>query len=391
MPNLPGGETNILASLSRFATSGASARIEDFDWGALVASSMIGKDTERQRSQLKRFKDVCDDLHGWLERLGLSAEHLKESAFYAVVSTPPETTRHEQALVFSQLIAWIYEIDDFMDLDIPERLRDIADAEAARSLDSALARVFAPIHASLDSEEFRRLRPCASDDQTQAEYAREPALIRSLEDLFDRLPITWEHLAPRASLSSRYRERLVASQLVACARGMMHEFWWNRRLARMGADGASGARTLAQLPSIAEYEDTGADSIGMCVGSAWATTCEREPDQAWSIAAEVIDRSKRIIRLANDAYTYEADAAHGKVSAITLQLQAIGAPLCGPDTRQVPLARKRVEHRLSTLLRSFAQAARRLPSSMQSYYLRHVVAFASAVYGAPAMDYQLSA
>ena len=123
MPTLPGGETNILASLSRFTSSGASARIEGFDWGSLVASSMIGKDTERQRLQLKRFMDVCAELQKWVERMGLAAEHLKESAFYAVVSTDPETTRHEQALVFSQLIAWIYEIDDFMDADIPARLR----------------------------------------------------------------------------------------------------------------------------------------------------------------------------------------------------------------------------------------------------------------------------
>jgi hypothetical protein len=99
----------------------------------------------------------------------------------------------------------------------------------------------------------------------------------------------------------------------------------------------------------------------------------------------VIDRGKRIIRLANDAYTYEADAASGKMSAVTLQLQAMGAPLDGQDGKQVPQARTRVERRLETLLRSFAQASKRLPTSAQAYYLRHVVAFASAVYGAPAM------
>src|SRR6476646_1669406 len=110
MPTLPGGETNILASLSRFASSGSAARVEDFDWGELVASSMIGKDTERQRLQLRRFMSICDDLGTWFDRMGLPTEHLKESAFYAVVSTEPETIRHEQALVFSQLIAWIYEI-----------------------------------------------------------------------------------------------------------------------------------------------------------------------------------------------------------------------------------------------------------------------------------------
>src|SRR5947209_17313258 len=97
MPTLPGGETNILASLSRFASSGASARIEDFDWGALVASSMIGKDTERQRLQAKRFMDVCADLQTWVGQMGLVSEHVKESAFYAVVATAPEVTRHEQA------------------------------------------------------------------------------------------------------------------------------------------------------------------------------------------------------------------------------------------------------------------------------------------------------
>jgi hypothetical protein len=123
----------------------------------------------------------------------------------------------------------------------------------------------------------------------------------------------------------------------------------------------------------------------MCSCSAWATAREPEPNRAWSAAAEVIDWSKRIIWLANDAYTYEADAATGQMSAVTLQLQAIGAPLSGHDNQRVPQARKRVEGGLRTLLRSFVQASKRLPSSAQSYDLRHVGAFASAVYGAPAM------
>jgi hypothetical protein len=383
MPTLPGGETNILASLSRFASSGASARVEDFDWGALVASSMMGKETERQRLQLLRFMDVCADLGTWLGRMGLPTEHLKESAFYAVVSTEPETTRHEEALTFGQLIAWIYEIDDFMDFDIQDRLGKLADAEAARVMDVALARVFAPIDPLLGAQERQSLYPSATNatGHTRLEFAREPALIRSLEDLFVCLPVTREHIAPRGSASSRARERLIASQLAACVRGMRYEFWWNRRLAAIEA----GTGDLAYLPSVAEYEDTGADSIGMCVGSAWATTCEPELHGAWRSAAEVIDWSKRIIRLANDAYTYEADAANGKVSAVTLQLQAMGAPLRSHDMEQVPQAREQVEGRLRTLLRSFAKASRRLPATAQSYYLRHVVAFASAVYGAPAM------
>jgi hypothetical protein len=381
MPNLPGGETNILASLSRFASSGAAARVGDFDWGALVASSMIGKVTERQRLQLKRFMDVRADLQGWIERIGLVPDHVQESAFYAVVATEPETTRHEQAVVFGQLITWIYEIDDFMDVDAPQRLGSLADAEAARQLDSALARVFAPMESILSRRELRTLYPSAVSAQrtTQWEFAREPALIRGLESLFVHLPNTWEHLASQASSGSRYRERLVASQLIACVCGMRHEFWWNRRLAGIGAGAAPG------LPSVAEYEDTGADSIGMCACSAWATACEPEPRSAWRKAAKVIDSSKRIIRLANDAYTYEADTASGKMSAITLQLQAMGAPLSGQDAQRVPQARERVESRLRMLLRSFARSSKRLPASAQSYYLRHVVAFASAVYGAPAM------
>lgn len=381
MPTLPGGETNILASLSRFANSGATARVGDFDWGELVASSMIGKETERQRVQLQRFMAICGDLGTWLARLDLTSEHLKESAFYAVVSTEPETTRHEQALVFSQLIAWIYAIDDFMDVDIPARLSDTADVEAARHLDTALARIFAPIRPILGGRELQSLYPSATSPYGEVAITPEPALIRSLEDLFARLPVTWEHLVSRKSESSRARERLVASQLVACVLGMRHEFWWNRRLAMI----ETGVGDPARLPSVAEYEDTGADSIGMCACSAWATTREPKPKWAWDVAAEVIDWSKRIIRLANDAYTYEADVASGKMSAVTLQLQEMGAPLNGQGGQQVPQACERVEGRLRTLLRNFAQASRRLPATAQSYYLRHVVAFASAVYGAPAM------
>jgi len=385
MPTLPGGETNILASLSRFASSGSSARVEDFDWGELVASSMIGKDTERQRLQLGRFMSICDDLGTWFDRTGLPTEHLKEAAFYAVVSTEPETIRHEQALVFSQLIAWIYEIDDFMDVDAPERLRDVADQEASRCLDNALARIFTPIYPILGRRELQHLHPSATWDgrRGQPEFSREPALSRSLEDLFERLPITWEHLAPKASRGSRERQRLVVSQLVTCVRGMRHEFWWNRRLARMAME--TGGRVMSGLPTVAEYENAGADSIGMCACSAWAATCGPEPHSAWRNAAQVIDRSARIIRLANDAYTYEADAATGKMSAVTLQLQAMGAPLSSQDDQRVPQARERVEGRLKTLMRSFAHASKQLPTSVQSYYLRHVVAFASAVYGGPAL------
>jgi hypothetical protein len=166
---------------------------------------------------------------------------------------------------------------------------------------------------------------------------------------------------------------------------MRQEYLWNRRLAKMEMRVLGDADIPSGLPSLAEYENMGADSIGMCACSAWATICEPDPRRAWRNAAKVIDRGKRIIRLANDAYTYEADAASGKMSAVTLQLQAMDAPLRGQDNQRVPQARERVEGRLRTLLRSFAQASRRLPASAQSYYLRHVVAFASAVYGAPAM------
>jgi hypothetical protein len=385
MPNLPGGEANILTSLSRFTSSGGSAKIEGFDWGALVASSMMGKDTNRQRLQLRRFMEIRGDLQIWIERMGLASEHLQESAFYAVVATEPETTRHEQAVALGQLIVWIYEVDDFMDFDLPARLEGIDDAGASRRLDNALARVFAPLHSTLRRQEFQRLHPSATraGRHAQAESPREPALIRSLEALLARLPITWAHLAPPASRTSRYRRSLIASQLVACVRGMRHEFWWNRRLAQIESGASAG--TSLRLPSVAEYENTSADSIGMCVGSAWATTCEPEPRSAWRAAAKVIDRSKRIIRLANDASTYEADVASGKMSAITLELQAMGESLSGQGGQQVSQARKRVERRLKTLWRSFAQTSKRLPASAQSYYLRHVVAFASAVYGAPAI------
>jgi hypothetical protein len=123
----------------------------------------------------------------------------------------------------------------------------------------------------------------------------------------------------------------------------------------------------------------------VCVGAAWATTGEPEPRSAWRAAAKVIDRSKRIIRLASDAYTHDADVASGKMSAITLELQAMGESLKGRGRQQVPPARKRVERRLKTLWRSIARTSKRLPASARSCSLRHVVAFASADYGAAAI------
>jgi hypothetical protein len=111
---------------------------------------------------------------------------------------------------------------------------------------------------------------------------------------------------------------------------------------------------------------------------------EPHPRHRWRTAWRAIVAAGRIVRLANDLHTYEADVDEGKVSAITIRLRDLGCAPFGHDprtSREVRQAQAWVSNDLAHGIADFSRLHTALPPGPLSYYLRHVVAFALAVYG----------
>ncbi len=375
MPTLPGRATSILADLSGFSPVGRRA-LPHFDWPALVEEARPGSATDGQRRQAARFARVREDLTRWVEHQALPADHVEESALYATVSTPPETA-HEQAMAVARTICWIYAIDDFLDkLDLRQAAPAERNAAVAR-LDRDLRAVFAPVAPHARHAQMRRfgLAQPRSDAMLTEAPPLAVALRESLRGLFVDLRAQWEPL-PSVWGRERFRLRTAAEQFAACVAMMRQELRWNMALAEHPQ--------APRLPSFATYVRAGALSIGMYAVASVVTGFEAQPRRAWRTALPAIDAAGRVVRLANDLNTYEADADEGKVSAIAIRLKQLGYPPVGLDpetSSEVRRAQAWVSDDLARAIVAFSRRTIALPPGALSYYLRHIVAFALAVYG----------
>ena len=365
MPTLPGGATSILAVLGRFAPPRQRASAQ-FDWPALVANARPGSETASQRQQALRLGRVQAGLAPWLGQWGLSPEHLEESALYATVSMPPDTS-DVGVLHIARTIAWIYAIDDF--IDKPSASGDDDRADMRRDL----AAIFAPL-AAISPRALRRAPWVA-----QRRSGRSPAMSSSAQPLHDALAAL---LARRETTRVRRcapwggdaRRQIAAEQMIACAAMMCRERRWS------DAAHSSGHT----LPSASAYLEVGTVSIGMAAVAAAVAGCETHARRRWRTARRAVDAAGSIVRLTNDLNTYEADVDEGKVSAVTIRLRDLGFAPFGHDpdaSREVRRAQAWVASDLARAVEAFSRLQVALPIGPLSYYLRHSVAFALAVYG----------
>ena len=376
MPTLPGRATSILAVLSGFSHVGRRALLH-FDWPALVEEARPGSATDVQRRQAARFARVQEDLARWVEHQALPADHVEESSLYATVSTPPEMA-HEQTMAVARTICWIYAIDDFLDkLDLrqaPPAERNAALARLDRDLRAVFSAV-APHTRHTQMLRFGLAQPRSAAMPTDAAPLG-VALREALRSLFVDLRAQWEPL-PSAWGRGRFRLRTAAEQFAACVAMMRQELHWNLAL-------DNRAPQAPRLPSFARYIQCGAVSIGMPAVASVAAGFEARPRRVWRAALRATDAAGRIVRLTNDLHTYEADVEEGKVTAIAIRLRDLGYPPMGLDpatSPEVQRAQAWVSDDLARVIALFSRHQAAVPPGPLSYYLRHSVAFALAVYG----------
>jgi hypothetical protein len=409
MPTLPGRATSILSVLGGFSPTGRRA-FQRFDWPSLVADARPGNASEPQRRQALRLASVQGDLASWLSSHSLAADHLEESALYATVTTPP-TMALASVMSVARTIAWIYAIDDFIDKPDavavssraqtrsnalsadegshdPHAPRDPGVLPASSPLDarggatvlSHLDRNLATILAPLASMTRRSVRHAGSAQIRQCTLLADAsphigALRGSLDALFSEFRALW---APLTSAwgRGRFRLRVAADQLTACVAMMRQERAWNVAAAQVPL--------APPMPAFRAYLRGGSLSIGMAAVAVAVAGCEPRSRRTWRAARRATDAAGRIVRLTNDLHTYEADIDEGKVSAVTLRLHALGYAPFGHDPRtsqEVRHAQARVSDDLAHAIADFSRLHTALPPGLLSYYLRHSVAFALAVYG----------
>jgi hypothetical protein len=281
----------------------------------------------------------------------------------------------------AQTICWIYAIDDFIDknpvdatgqLRAPDTSQDVRDHWNDATLKQALHAIFAPLVA-LAPGAIRRA-PWAHALPTASGPAVE-ALRGSISALFAELGREWS-LLPGSWGRGRYRVQVAAEQMIACVAMMCVERRWSVA--------AVVSPLPATLPTSTRYLEVGAVSIGMPAVASVVGGYEEHPQRRWRSARKATMAAGRIVRLTNDLHTYEADVEEGKVSAVTVRLRDLGAPPFGHDphtSEEVRRARAWVSEDLAHAIADFSRHQQVLRSGALSYYLRHSVAFALAVYG----------
>jgi hypothetical protein len=367
----------------------------NWSWLAgLVREQRPGKTTRRQRRQAARLLEVRAVLAGWAARHSLPVDHVDQAAYFTIVSTRPDQ-RIDRVTALAETIFWIYVFDDFLDQRV----------ESPRQIDLELGELLAPLRPylgmrRLPDRPYLRRPPATSQANLLDELlartmgaVQSPAgrsdsgsgelgLREALYSLLGQLEAVWRGLTGRSqeAAENQYRRRLVCRQLARTIASMRREYAWNREL-------GSAADPDRRLPARSAYLQNGAISIGMYAVAAVAASYEHERalGHRWQEGLAAIDAAGRIVRLANDLDTYHRETGEGKLSSVTLMLQALGSPILGldPETSvEVERAKQVVGASLSQLIDYFEMTVRRLEEgAWLAFYLEHVVAFALVAYG----------
>lgn len=362
-----------------------------FNWSRVVAAHSPGSETRQQRRQSARLRWLQRDLTRWARRYSLPVEHAQRAAYFTVVATAV-TSPVDQVTAVARTIFWIYVLDDFLD-------RREATVKGLGAIDRDLGAILTPLRRGLElprrprtvnllgellaatstSSPSRRpasaVRPTGRIDQGEEDLSFH--LEEALAGLLMWLDRSWGVLS-RRSEALDYRRTLVCRQVARCMASMRREFTWNVQLASHAASGAPGE------PSLGVYLTTGSVSIGMLAVAAVVTSFELEPRRAWGRGWAAIDTAGRIVRLANDLATYRRERAEGKLSSLTLMLGELGSPPAGADPvsdDELERAAGVLRESLRQLIAFFGFTSNQLAEfPILRLYLRHVVAFALAVY-----------
>ncbi len=357
MTALPDGESSAIAALRKAVGMRAPSV---FDWRALVERAQPGDQTPRQRQQRDRLARVQAELSAWAGGWRIAPGHIEASAVFAVGATPPEIP-WGQVSALARMIFWVYSIDTVIDDPAIRANRgESAISEALATFDAYLATLLTPAAAWFPRDSWPQvgLRLPAAIDGGGPHAVECEDLARALADLLRHLPDCWAAL-PASWGRDGYRRAHMARELVTCLTTMRQEFVWDCQPASM-------------LPDVAAYLANGKRSIGVYLITALAGGFERDPRRAWGRALPAIDAGGCVARLANDLHLFPRDSAEGHASAVAVALRAAG---------DATSAQAAIAAELDRAADRFRAASAPLDDGPLAYVLRHIVAFALAIYG----------
>ena len=415
MPNTPPNRSGVQATPAVTLTAPAahSQPTPAFDWRALVAQSQPGDTTANQRAQASRLRLATAELTTWTNQFGLLPAFVRPSAMFAVVCTPPDAP-DDQTRSLARLILWYYSFDTTLDSQPLERMGDPA------WVDATIRASVAPL--------LPDVRPAIAHGLGWGGVA--PTAIETVPPIIGRLSAAladwrettfapWERMAPHLLVRQFWRQTL-AEQLVVAATAMRQELAWTSawRASRFMAPHASGATSahvaargalvaptttdaalLTAAPTVAAYlrvanRTTGAHPTFAlaCRGMGCAPT-------AWAQRRPLLNAAARVIRLANDASSAEADFADENITAVTSALLHLPAASTSPiptatevvgatyvsrqPERALRQARAQIARRLDASSDAFARRLATQPDGPDADYLRYTVAWALAHYAQP--------
>lgn len=359
-----------------------------FDWQALVARSQPGDANARQRAQASRLRATTDGLTTWANQFGLLTAFVRPSAMFAVVCTSPDAPDDLTRSV-ARLILWYYTFDSTLDSQPLERIGDTA------WVDATINASILPVLADLRLSVARRLVWLA--DAVLNDTTTPPMSGRLSAALADWLATTfgaWEPLAPDLLVQAFWRQT-VAEQLVDAATAMRQELMWTSAW-RAG-------HMVAPTPDA--YLRIASRTVGAHLMFAVACRGLGCAPALWAQRRTLLNAAARVIRLANDASSAEADLADHNITAVTsafvrpaagrvqraptppgatatTEARGVGdAPgVAEQPERAFQRAQAQVARRLDAAIRTFAHHLATQPSGADADYLRYTVAWALAHY-----------
>lgn len=240
-------------------------------WSELARRARPGSGTQRAQW----CEQATQEVSTWLVQMGRVTKYARSSAFSAIVGLPPHAS-YEQVVTLAKLIAWIFEIDRFLD--------DPVNSNFAQLKDQCDALV-APVRIRGDQQRPTRVGGAMAESTA--------ALQEMLEHVLDACTRLWQ--APAESQSHLYDqvERLVDTM-------------------RYEAEMRIGVRhcsTLEDYLAQAQY------SIGLPLVS-YAVAGFFDSCDAWLRENALVLHAACCLRLMNDLATARTEAAAGKKSSL---------------------------------------------------------------------------
>lgn len=348
-----------------------------FDWRRLVSENKPSVTSPLQRARLDLFDSTRADLEAWSARYDLWRERVEPVA-YMTASCLSLPAGNRRASLLARFILWIYSLDDRTDRP---QFAPPDTSDALLHVDVQLSTMTRPLFdaGALSADRAREAglawwMDAGAIEERGLRVERSSALFGdALTDIYRDLRAAFPSMG-----SGPERGFVVDNFTWELARliGVMHQEIEHSLAARRDEGAARGV-------DMERYLERGGPSTAFPALASICDGFEAEPRRAWLASGESLASGARIIRLANDLGSYEAERDEAKINAVTIALDELGfSPLARyeDDAVEITRARARVSSRIDEEIERFASLCAGAPETPLLSFVRATVAFALAMY-----------